>query len=124
MRTTAIAVKQIIDTDLEDEIVESYIQSANVMVTNILGEDTTLNEETRTEIERWFTAHLIASTREQQIQKAKAGPAEVQYQGRTYSGLYSTMYGQQVNLLDPTGKMANLGGKTASMQAIWSFSDE
>jgi len=120
-RTTATAVKQIIDTDLTDTEIEAFIAGATEVVTEIVGSDTSLSSDLKTEIERWLTAHMIASTREQQLSKAKAGPAEATFQGKTGLGLDGTMYGQTVKVLDTTGKFAALGGKGASMTAVRSF---
>jgi hypothetical protein len=120
-RTTAVDVKQIIDTDLEDSIVEGYISAATSTVDEVLGADPSLSGDLKTEIERWFTAHLIASTREQQLSEAKAGPASAKFQGKTGMGLDATLYGQQVKAMDTTGKFAALSGKRASMTAVTSF---
>lgn len=120
-RTTADEVKQIIDTDLSDTIIEGYISGATEVVTYVLGSDTTMSVELKTEIERWLTAHMIASTREQQLSEAKAGPASAKFQGKTGMGLDATLYGQQVKAMDTTGKFATLGGKRASIKAITSF---
>lgn len=120
-RTTAVDVKQIIDTDLEDSVVEGYISAATSTVDEVLGTDTSISGDLKTEIERWFTAHLIASTREQQLSEAKAGPASAKFQGKTGMGLDATLYGQQVKAMDTTGKFAALSGKRASMTAVTSF---
>ncbi len=121
-RTTPSEVRQIIDTDLADAIIDAYISGATEVVTNVLGSDTTLSDELKRNIELWLTAHLIASTREQQIQKAGAGGANVTYQGMTGKGLEATLYGQQVLAMDTTGKMmAALSKQKASLKAITSF---
>lgn len=122
-RTTASDVKQIIDTDLADAVVDGYISGATEVVTELLGSDSSISSELKTEIERWLTAHMIASTREQQLTEAKAGPASAKFQGRTGMGLDATLYGQQVKAMDTTGKLAALGGKKASMTAIPSWDD-
>jgi len=121
VRVTAAEVKQIIDTDLADEVVDAFILGANHTVTEVLGDDTNLSDGHKKEIERWLAAHLIAATREQQIQKAGAGGANVTYQGQTGMGLEATLYGQQCIRLDTTGKLAALGAKRAKITAITSF---
>ena len=121
-RVTAYEVKQIIDTDLADSVVEAFILGANYTVTEVLGDDTDLADGHKKEIERWLSAHLLASTREQQIQKAGAGGASVTYQGQTGNGLGATLYGQQVLALDTTGKMAaTLSKRRISLAAVTSF---
>ncbi len=118
-RTTATAVKKIISTDLSDPIVEDgFIASATELVTNALGDDTTLSDDLKEEIEKWVTAHLLASTREQQIQSGEAKGSKVVYQGKTGIGFESTFYGQMALRLDTTGKLASLGRKQVTFAAI------
>jgi len=124
-------VKQIIDTDLSDDIVNTFIESADALVSEVLGDDDTITDDHRKSIELWLSAHFIAATREQQIQKAGAGGADVVYQGVTGKGLESTYYGQQVLILDTTGKIAEIirkniisgKGGNAFLKAITSFTD-
>lgn len=121
-RTTALEVKQILDTDLSDNIVKAFINTANTIVSSTLGSDTTLSATQLKEIEKWLTAHLLASTRVRQSQKDKAGDGEVTYAGKTEMGLDGTTYGQQVKILDTTGKLAQkLGKKSATITAVESF---
>lgn len=118
VRVTSSEVKEILDTDLSDPIVEAYITSANVMVNDILGTGET---DVLKNIELWLTAHMIASTRERQLESATAGPASAKFQGVTGKGLESTLYGQMVLILDTSGGFASLGLKRASISAITSF---
>lgn len=123
VRTTATKVKQIIDTDLIDTIVDAYILAANYTITEVLGSDTELSSDHKAELERWLTAHLIAATRERQASKEGAGGASITYEGMTGKGLEATMYGQQVLAMDATGKLAVYSGakRQASIYAITSF---
>ena len=51
---TPIQVRQIIETELTDEIITSYINSASALVDSILTDiPTSLSDE----IKRWLTAH-------------------------------------------------------------------
>lgn len=120
-RTTATEVKQILATDLDDTIVDAFIVGANALVTEVIGNNTSLTDILKEEIERWLTAHLIASTRERQLKSGEASGAKAVYQGTTGKKLESTLYGQQVMLLDASGSFAALGGKSAKMTAITSF---
>lgn len=123
-RTTAAEVKQIIDVgDLTDTEVDAFISGANALVTEVVGSDTTIGVTLKEEIERWLTAHMIAATRQRQLVSGEAGGAKAVYQGKTGMGLNSTLYGQQVTVLDSTGNFAALGGKKASMVAIASWND-
>lgn len=121
MRTTAAEVKQILDnTTLTDPIIESFIKSANLFVTNSLG-TSTLGDDTLEDIERWVAAHLISYTLERQATREKAGTAEVEYAGNfDGKGLLGTSYGQMAVNLDTTGKLASLArtGKTIKIQSL------
>lgn len=120
---TVAEVQEIIDTTLTEPSITAYISAADSVVQAVLGTDTTLTANHKKEIEQWLAAHLIASTQEPQISKAEAGGASVTYQGVTGKGLESTLYGQQVLIMDTTGKMRQIevGGKFASLSAITSF---
>jgi hypothetical protein len=120
-RTTASEVKEIIDTDLSDTIVNAYISGATALVDKVLEDDTEISDDLAEEIERWLAAHMIAATRERQLESASAGSASAKFQGVTGKGLESTLYGQMVLSLDPTGRFASLGLKRAVMTAITSF---
>ena len=124
-RTTADEVRLIMDNltedDLSDTIIESYILGANALVTKILGDDTTIGAVLMEDIERWFTAHMIASTRWRVASKEKVGQALVEYTGEWKQDLSSTPYGQMVKQLDITGKMSNIGKRAASIYAVTSF---
>lgn len=122
-RVLASEVKEILDTDLSDVIVGTFITAANITVTKFLGTSTVLSSVQLKEIERWFSAHLIACTREQQAQAEEvAGETNIKYQGKTGMGLDSTLYGQQVKVLDTSGVLAaNLGKKKATIYTVTSF---
>ncbi len=124
-RTTATEVRQIMDnltTDaMSDTDVDSYILGANALVTKILGDDTSIGAVLLEDIERWFTAHMIACTRHRTTTEEKLGDATVKYTGAFKEKLSSTPYGQMVMQLDITGKMANIGKKRAGIFAVKSF---
>ena len=121
-RTTAADVKVIMDNcTVTDAVVEVFIISANAVVTQVLGSDTTIGATLRGEIERWFTAHMLASTLSRTTKDEKIGEVSVKYTGEFRENLSSTPYGQMVKQLDFTGKMANIGKKGASIYAVTSF---
>jgi len=120
-RTTEAEVKQIIDTDLTDPVVAAYIAGATALVDEVIGDNTSLSDELKEEIERWLAAHMIAATRESQLVSGAAGGAKAVYMGKAGLGLEGTMYGQQVMILDASGSFAALGGKSAKITAITSF---
>jgi hypothetical protein len=119
VRTTATEVKELIETSLSDTIIERFIVSANRIVSKILGNDTTLDEDDLSDIECWLSAHFVASTRELQAKSEGADGASISYQGQTAMGLDATLYGQQVKILDTTGKLAaSLGKQAVEIYAI------
>jgi hypothetical protein len=108
-RTTVEDVLEILDDSTIDEtILEGYINSANIFVTAQLA-GKSLSSDLLKEIERWMTAHMVASTRERQIKKAGAGGGvEVEYTGYWSTGLNGTTYGQTAVLLDTSGTLTAL----------------
>ena len=121
-RTTATEVKAILDgCTLADATVDEFIHSANLVVTDVLGDDSDLSDSQLEDIERWLTAHLISATTWRTAKIEKVGEASVTYTGVFGKYLEMTPYGQMVKLLDTTGKMGNIGKKGASIYAITSF---
>lgn len=112
-RTTATDVKAIMGSTLADVVVNAYITSANIFVTNSLG--TTLGDDVLEQIEMWLSAHMIATTRERVAKKEGAGGAEIEYVGQFGEGLKSTSYGQMALALDTTGVLAGLGDKAKNV---------
>ena len=118
-RTTAAKVKELMASSLNDSIVTSYIEVANSLVTEKAG--AFLGEPRLEQIERWLTAHMIASTIERMGQEEKLGDASIKYTGSTGMGLDSTSYGQMVKVLDTSGEFSNPDKKVAILTAIKSF---
>ena len=116
-RTNATDVKLIIETQLQNANIEAFITSANAIVTDALG-SSSLSDSTLEQIEKWLTAHMIASTRERMAKKEEAGGAKIEYAGNYGMGLDLTTYGQMVKTLDVTGIMASLGSKKIVFKAI------
>jgi len=128
-RVTADEVKEIIPgTTLENPAIDVYITGVSLVVDQWLT-DSGLSDAILTEIERWYTAHLIASTNYRLSAREKVGDAEieygskVEYVGKGYDRLSSTPYGQMVLELDSTGTMNKVGKRGARIFAIQSFDD-
>ena len=119
MRTTAVKVREIIETTLTDAGIDGYIIGANSFVTTHL-EDKGLSAPILVEIERWITAHFIAQTRERMARKEGAGGAEIEYIGLFGEGLKSTPYGQTAISLDVSGTLVllNNGSKPIKVKAL------
>jgi hypothetical protein len=90
------------DTSLTEGDVTPFLTSANAFVTASLG-SSLLSESILKEIERWITAHMIASTKERQAKEEEAGGAKIKYAGYWGAGLLGTSYGQMAVALDTTG---------------------
>ena len=123
MRTTVQLVKDILDdTELTDPQLTSYINSANVFVTDTLA-GKSLSDVIMAEIERWLSAHLITATRERQAKQEAAGGASITYAGEWGLGLLSTTYGQAAVMMDSSLTLSALakGRSAPSMKAITSF---
>jgi hypothetical protein len=122
MRTTVDDVINILDnTSLDDDVIEGYINSANVFVTATLG--TTLTVAVLTEIEKWIAAHMITMTRERQSKEEDAGSAKIKWSGEWGKGLLFTSYGQMAVSMDTTGALNNIakGKSNAWIYAIPNF---
>lgn len=121
-RTNATDVKEIMDNcTLDDSVVDSFIDTANLLITKVYENDTTLGADYLEEIEKYFTAHMLASTLCRTTSDEKLGDASVKYTGKWDKNLESTPYGQLVKQLDCTGLMSNIGKKAATIRAITSF---
>ena len=115
-------LKEIIETELDDSVLEAFIGAANITVTEHLGDSTILSDAQKREVERWLAAHFLACTRERQASREGADKASITYQGETGMGLDSTHYGQIVKTLDATGILAGVVGKRkATLLAVTSF---
>ncbi len=121
-RATEQEVLDIMDNDLTEAQVTPYLTSTNVFVTDALGSKS-LSAAILKEIERWLTAHMIASTKDLQAKEEGAGGAEIKYTGYWSTGLLGTNYGQTAISLDSSNTLVAIAGgkKSASITAITSF---
>ena len=116
-RTTEDEVKSIISTTLKTAAINSYIATASLLVDSYLS-TTTLSDDVLTEIEKWWTAHLISTTVQRMVTQEKLGDAAVTYAGTYGAGLSSTSYGQMVLMLDASGTLSRAGKQVISINAI------
>jgi len=91
------------------------------LIDKVFYGDNTLGSVVLEEVERWLTAHMIASTTWRTSKSEKVGDVSIEYTGVFKENLSSTPYGQMVLTLDFTGKMGNLGKKKASIYGVTSF---
>lgn len=125
VRVTVADVKKIIkniNSSYSDDDLECFILAAHVLIENeiVADEDCDASECTLRELERWLSAHFIA-TADPKTWSEKYGDASNIYQGKWDVGFDSTNYGQQVMRLDPCGKLGtvNAQAKVASRKLIF-----
>ncbi len=122
-RVTATEVKEIMDNcTVSDTVVNAFITSGTLLIDGVFSGDSVIGTSLLKEIERWFVAHMLASTLSRTASEEKLGDAQIKYTGQWGKNLESTPYGQMVLQLDFTGKMKNSTGKqSANITAITSF---
>jgi len=121
-RVTATEVKEIMDScTVTDSVVDSFIAAAEEVITNTFSGDSEIGTTLLKEIERWYVAHMLASTLSRTTSEEKLGDASVKYTGKWGEKLSSTSYGQVVLTLDTSGRMSNMGKMRAGITAIESF---
>lgn len=119
-RVTGIEVKEIIKTSLSASAVEVFITPANLIVTKNLASLGTVDSDTLKEIERWLSAHFLASSNfERQKTQEKIGDASANYGGQFGLKLDFTQYGQMVKTLDNSGVLSKLGNTPARVNVIF-----
>ena len=112
-RVTALEVKAIIDTDADPT---PFIFAATLIVDRIVSD--LASDDVLKEIERWIAAHLVAVRDPRLSSESFGGASESLQTGQLGMGLKYTSYGQQALLLDPTGILAALDKKRASVKTI------
>ena len=102
-------VKNIIETELSDEIVETFIEGAETFLDSVLT-GKTLSVSLREQVELWLTAHMLAISREknQSAIDMGAGGAYIKYSDAFGQGLLQTTYGQMAIVLDATKTLEKL----------------
>ena len=122
-RVTHDEVKEIMDNcTVTDAIVDTFIGAATELITQVFT-DGTVGDTLLKEIERWLTAHMLASTLSRTTSDEKLGDASVKFTGVWGKRLELTPYGQMVLILDTSGKMANAGKMAASIYAVEEFDE-
>lgn len=121
-RETATEVKAIMSgVSILDATVDLYIAAGTLIIDSVFG--ATDVSDTTNQIEKWFIAHMIASSQHGEVIEEKVGDASIKYHDYKGEGLSSTVYGRMVLLLDRLGLMSNLGKRRATMYAIKNFEE-
>lgn len=113
-RTTAAAVKKILDTDISASDLEPFVSDANVVIDRISSNLTAAEAEAA---EKWYAAHL-ASAWDQRHESASGGGTRVDYQGEFEAGLYSTDYGQRADQMTGGALSDELEKGTTSVTTV------
>ena len=118
-RVTGAEVKEIIKTSLIAAEIDPFIIPANLIVTNNLA-SSSLGTDTLKEIERWLSAHFLATSNfQRQLKSQKVDDAAESYAGKFDMNLQFTQYGQMALTLDTTGALANLGKTPAKIEVLF-----
>jgi hypothetical protein len=110
-RTTAAAVNKLREVNTPDgvsleDVLEPFIETANMLVTDILGSKG-LSDAKLELIERWLATHFYAISPDGRMTLSETlGPITETFFGKTGFALNHTPYGQQVMLIDTTGSFA------------------
>lgn len=124
IRVTADEVKEIMDNcTIEDSIIDSFIIAASAIIDKVFIDDATVGDTLLKEMERWLTAHMLASTLQRMGEREKVGDAEIVYTGKWGEKLNSTPYGQVLLTMDITGKLAKTGKMAATIYTIPNFDE-
>jgi len=110
------------DTTLDDTYVTSVLTTVDLVLTKVYEYyKGVIGSDLLTEIQKYYAAHIIASTTSRMGQEEKVGDASIKYLGSYTTGLNSTPYGQMVLLLDVSGLIAKSNKSSASIYAVKSF---
>lgn len=117
-RVTADTVKEIISTQLTDQVVnQNHILTANLIVNdNLVNQG--ISDEMLERIELYLAAHYVALTEEGgALTRDKLGDADTSYANIYDQGLKSTRFGQTALALDTTGILAQIS--TTNLKAAF-----
>ena len=116
MAATSNDVLQILNTSVGNATIKAMLTVAeNLIVTHIDPLSNPLvTSAVRDNIKVWLAAHFV-SIMDQQTKEESADGVRTVFRGKTEMGLDFTSYGQQAQIIDPTGKLNNLSSGTKSL---------
>lgn len=109
-RVTDGEVREILDTDLAD--LTAFITTSNAYINNLLA-DAGFSEAYMKVIEMWLAAHFACMNDPRSIEES-AGKGRSKFEGKHGMGLEHTRYGQQVMMLDTSGKLKDASTSTTT----------
>lgn len=118
-RTTPAKVREILQTEEDELVIQPHVDAANVFVTQMLG-SAGLSAALMAEIERWVAAHFfVAFEPLPQSENIGGASRSIQVEKLEGIGLKTSVYGQRACLLDPTGTLgAGTGGRPAKVETL------
>ena len=93
-----------------------HITAAGLIVEEEIG--TALSEAFKDEIKKWLAAHLAYQFKPEVRSSAMGSTRLLRRSERPGLGLESSRYGQQVLLLDSTGKLGKRGRRQATVETF------
>ena len=112
LRTTALEVCAIIETDLTEDEILPFILPASALVDEHLADFTpVINDDLLLQIETYLAAHFL-SLFDPRASKEAADGVSFTYEGKTDMALDASKYGQMAQVLDPSGKLKQLSKDT------------
>ena len=106
-RTDSAAVCAVLETTLDDDEVEPFIDTANILVTEYLATPLSGKTALLKEIETYLAAHFVA-LRDRIAKSESADGVRFVYEGETGMGLDGSRYGQTAQMLDSSGTLSSL----------------
>ncbi len=116
MSVSSEDVQLIFETDLAPGVINAFLVTAeNIIATHIDPlSDPLVTSAVRDSIKTWLAAHFTA-IRDSETKEESADGIRTVFRGKTEMGLDFTSYGQQAQILDPTGKLSNLARGVKSL---------
>lgn len=97
-------VAGIIDTEKD---IKPYLKTANIVMNNVFADNTTVDDPTLAELERWLCAHFIEADTGTIVSQTIDDSTD-KFADHLGKGLDSTRFGQMIKLIDPSGLLAAL----------------
>jgi hypothetical protein len=107
------------DTSIDSTYITNVLTTVDLVLTKVYENYAgVISDALLEEIQKYYAAHVIASTTKRMASKEKLGEANVEYIGSFGKGLDLTPYGQMVKMIDVSGLIARSGKIAASIYAI------
>lgn len=110
------------DSSLSESYVNSILTTVDLVLTNVfLYYEGTISTDILTQLQKYYAAHIIASTTKRLGTEEQIGDARIKYIGKWGTGFDATPYGQILVGIDPSGLIKKTALKAASIYAVKSF---